>query len=539
MLLPDKKGGYKMKNKLRIQHRLILPIVLLGVVALISNVLAVFNINNVNGNAANIVDNYMVGTTKLDEIRRSISNTHKMALSHIIAEDYNTMITVVTQMKQEEKNLNQKLKEYKNYVTAAEDKTYQELLRNYESFKHALVYLICASADSKTQDAYAYANGDVADFGNAIESNINKLESSIKAQTTTARNTLSRVYITSLTISVISIMIGLILVLASISIIMKYVIRPFKSILYTLQGSSDRINNVVGEVLKRAKTSNKSTKDLSSLTGALSAAIQKVASNASIINSSAADIKRDVNDTAEECGAITEYSIAMKARAKDMEQSAQTNMEVMRAKVSDILTVLNEAIEDSRSVDQVNLLTKDILQISASTNIIALNASVEAARVGSAGKGFAVVAEEIRQLADSCGETANRIQEVNKIVTSAVYNLSKHSQDLVDYLSESILAEFQEFVHSGKQYKDDAAYIQQAMDQFHNRTDRLKQSMIEIAGSIESITKAIDEGAAGITGAADSTQSLAADMADISNRMDMNQEIVEELQKQTKIFANL
>ena len=202
-----------MKNKLRIQHRLILPIVLLGVVALISNVLAVFNINNVNGNAANIVDNYMVGTTKLDEIRRSISNTHKMALSHIIAEDYNTMITVVTQMKQEEKNLNQKLKEYKNYVTAAEDKTYQELLKNYESFKHALVYLICASADSKTQDAYAYANGDVADFGNAIESDINKLESSIKAQTTTARNTLSRVYITSLTISVISIMIGLILVL--------------------------------------------------------------------------------------------------------------------------------------------------------------------------------------------------------------------------------------------------------------------------------------------------------------------------------------
>ncbi len=528
-----------MKNKLKIQHRLILPIVLLGVVALISNVLAVFNINNVNANAANIVDNYMVGTTKLDEIRRSISNTHKMALSHIIAEDYNTMITVVTQMKQEEKNLNQKLKEYKSYVTAAEDKTYQELLKNYEAFKHALVYLICASADSKTQDAYAYANGDVADFGNAIESDINKLESSIKAQTTTARNTLSRVYITSLTISVISIMIGLILVLASISIIMKYVIKPFKSILYTLQGSSDRINNVVSEVLKRAKTSNKSTKDLSSLTGALSAAIQKVASNASIINSSAADIKRDVNDTAEECGAITKYSIAMKARAKDMEQSAQTNMEIMRTKVSNILTVLNEAIEDSQSVDQVNLLTKDILQISASTNIIALNASVEAARVGAAGKGFAVVAEEIRQLADSCGETANRIQEVNKIVTSAVHNLSKHSQDLVDYLSESILAEFQEFVNSGKQYKDDAAYIEQAMDEFQNRTDRLKQSMIEIADSIESITKAIDDGAAGITGAADSTQSLAADMADISNRMDMNQEIVEELQKQTKIFANL
>ena len=62
---------------------------------------------------------------------------------------------------------------------------------------------------------------------------------------------------------------------------------------------------------------------------------------------------------------------------------------------------------------------------------------------------------------------------------------------------------------------------------------------VTVVSSIGSITKAIDDGAAGITGAADSTQSLAADMADISNRMDMNQEIVEELQKQTKIFANL
>ena len=53
-----------MKRNLTIQQRLILPIVLLGVVALISNVLAVFSINNVNSNASNIVDNYMVGETK-------------------------------------------------------------------------------------------------------------------------------------------------------------------------------------------------------------------------------------------------------------------------------------------------------------------------------------------------------------------------------------------------------------------------------------------------------------------------------------------
>jgi len=55
-----------MKNKLRIKHRLILPVILLGVVALISNILSVFSIHNVNANASDIVDNYMTGAAKLE-----------------------------------------------------------------------------------------------------------------------------------------------------------------------------------------------------------------------------------------------------------------------------------------------------------------------------------------------------------------------------------------------------------------------------------------------------------------------------------------
>lgn len=76
------------------------------------------------------------------------------------------------------------------------------------------------------------------------------------------------------------------------------------------------------------------------------------------------------------------------------------------------------------------------------------------------------------------------------------------------------------------------------IDAFNSRTDRLRSSMIEIADSIGSITKAIDEGAAGITGVADSTKSLVSDMADITDRMDINREIVEELKKQMEVFSD-
>lgn len=328
------------------------------------------------------------------------------------------------------------------------------------------------------------------------------------------------------------------LVLAAIRIIKKYVIAPIKDTVGTLQESSQKLDEVTGEVLKHTRTSGKSAGVLSSLADSLSMAIQKVANNAAIINSSAADIKGDVRDMAEECSAITDYSSAMKKRANEMEAAAQTNTEVIQKKAADILEVLEEAIENSKSVNQVNSLTKDIVAISSSTTLIALNASVEAMRAGEAGKGFSVVAREIKSLANSCSETAGRIQEVNQIVTNAVHNLSKHSQDMADYLSETVLTEFQEIVRSGRQYKEDADYVKEMIDAFNSRTDRLRNSMIDIADSIESITKAIDDGAGGITGVADSTKSLAGDMADITDRMDTNREIVEELKKQMEVFAD-
>lgn len=527
-----------MKRKLTIQQRLILPIILLGVVALISNALSVFSINNVNSNASKIVDNYVVGSETLQNIRHTTTNIHKMALSHIVATDYNTMITVVAQMKEEEKTLEAYLKEYKKYVTEEEKEIYAQLLENYDSFKHALVYLVCASAGSRTQDAYAYANGDVAQFGAAIAGNTDELYEAVSARTASARQKLLLVYIVSLLIAAASIVLCLALVLAAIRIIKKYVITPIKSTVDILQESSQKLDEVTGEVLKHTRTSGRSAKDLSSLAGSLSGAIQKVANNAAIINSSAADIKGDVHDMAEECSAITDYSSAMKIRANEMEAAAQTNTEVIQKKTTDILEVLEEAIENSKSVAQVNKLTKDIVEISSTTNLIALNASTEATRAGEAGKGFAVVAAEIKSLANSCSETAGRIQEVNQIVTNAVHNLSKHSQDMADYLSETILTEFQEFVRSGKQYKEDADYVKEMIDAFNNRTDRLRNSMVEIADSIGSITKAIDDGAAGITGVADSTKSLVEDMADITGRMDTNQEIVEELKNQMEVFED-
>lgn len=527
-----------MKN-ISLKHRLTIPIALLGIVALLSNLLSIVNIRNVNTRAAMIADNYMDGKSRLAEICQSSMNIHKMALSHIVATDYGTMITLIGQIKEEEALLDDKLAEYQAYVIPADQAQYETLLSDYASFKHALVYLTCASASHKTQYAYTLANGDVAAHAKAMEADIDALDASIRAQTARARSHLSMVYLFSLGVGIAAAAACVSLVFADLKLIAKYVVTPIRNILDTIRESSGRINSMTGEVLQKTQDSKGNAASLSALSEQLSANLQEVAGNVSAINGNTENVRLDVRNIAEECSAITAYTADMDARADLMQQSAQNSVEITAAKAEEILLALNDAIEKSKSVDQVKTLAGEILSISKQTWLIALNASVEAANAGAAGKGFAVVASEVSELANSSQETANRIQEINGIVTAAVYNLSENAQHLIDYMNQSVLTEFQSFVQSGSQYKEDAAYIRQTMDAFYGQTERLKNSMSDIADSIGTITKAIDEGASRITGVAGNARNLADDMEDITKRMGINQEVVEGLEKETAVFDNL
>ena len=528
-----------MKGKLTLQQRLILPIVLLGLITLLSNILAVFSINNVHANAGTIVDEYMASEADLEEIRRSMMDIHRLALSHIVAADHATMIHLVQEIKAKETELDGMLAEYEVFVAEDDEAVYRSLLEDYDAFKHALVYLVCVSADSKTQEAYAMANGDVAVQSAAAEQGLDALSASVSAQVEAARSRLLGVYVVSLVISAATLIAGVVLVWAALRIIRKYVIAPIRDAMSTLQGSSQRINGVVGEVRRRTRTSNGSARDLSGLTEQLSAALEEIAGNTAAITASSSGTQNDAISMAEECSAITAYSVQMRGRAEKMEQSAQAEMEEVRAKTEEIMELLNQAIEKSRSVDQIGILTKDILSISSFTDLIAINASVEASRAGEAGKGFAVVAREIRHLADSCAETAGHIQEVSEVVTGAVDYLAGSARELADYLGQAILEQLERSVQSGRQYRDDAAYIERSMEGFNRQADRLRTAMAEIAASISAISGAVDGAVSGVTGVTGSTRVLAEDMAGITAGMDTNQEIVGELQKQVEVFANL
>lgn len=575
----------KQKKRISIKILILIPVFVLGFLAISSNIESIINLRNVNSKAVTIADEHMKNISELSNIQKKTQNIHKLALSHIIATDLDTLISIVDEIRAEQAEIDSYINQYGQNLRNFDSEAYDKLLESYKNMKYEIENLLAYSGNNAKQDAFALANGDIKKYGNDIQSQIDIIIDKANENADRTSKELNRMYKDALFKNTFSVVLSIVSVIIAFYCVFILVIRKINSInnevhdiisgidrkegdltkritirsndevadlgkgintfMDKLQGimkmiieNSQQLKTVVNEVHENVRISNDNASDLSAVTEELSATMLQIEESANKINQNTESVRSEVEQIASKSDSINTYSKQMKENADRMEADAKATMNETSSKVHDILSVLNNAIKDSSSVEQVNGLTEEILSISSQTNLLALNASIEAARAGEAGKGFAVVADEIRQLADSSRETANSIQEINGIVTNAVHNLAGNANNLVEYVNNSILPEFDKFVQSGVEYKENASYIENVMDEFSVKTDDLKQAVSEIAYSINTITCAIEEGANGVSGAAESTQELVENIENINSRMEQNQQIAEKLQNETNIFTN-
>lgn len=576
----------KQQKKTSIKGWLFIPVAALGIMILLLGLVSVFSLRNVNREASTIADTYLEGISRLADIQSDMKDMHKLALSHIVAIDSDTMISIVESVRKLEQELEEELSAYQPYITDDDRAAYEEILNNYSSARDSVACMMALSANTQNEAAFAIANTQLKEQMDTISGSVERMVEHAKQSSDKARGVLSEVYRSAFITNLVIDVIGLCMVAAAFFAILRKVLSPLakteksledimsgidrregdltkrialygedeigslgnginafierlQNILRMVTSSSRQMNGIAGEVSESLEKSNGSMTELTAVTEELAATMTEVSRNVGLINESAASVQEEVEDMARSTAEISGHSKRMKAHADELENTARTNMEQTGQKVNEILEVLGQAIKESESVTKVNSLTDDILSIARQTNLLSLNASIEAARAGEAGKGFAVVATEISQLAKQSQEAANRIQEINASVTAAVGNLADQSTDLVNYMNESILPDYSSFVSAGAAYRKNASFIEQEMQNFVGKTDRLGENVNEIAASIDSITRAIDEGVDGVNGTASSMQTLAAEIDGVFGRMDENQKIAGSLKKETEIFVNL
>ena len=287
---------------------------------------------------------------------------------------------------------------------------------------------------------------------------------------------------------------------------------------------------------------NKSKDDVSNVSSVmeeLSASMETANSTLLSLNDEAGDVNDAVGNVSNQVNEGTSRVSEIKNHANVIREKTVKMKETTNEMVSSIKGTLENSIAESKNVEQIQTLTEDILSIAAQTNLLALNASIEAARAGEAGKGFAVVADEIRQLAEHSKETANSIQEISNQVISAVEALADNSNEMLTYVSETVLADYDGFEDVAKQYYQDAEDINIVLDSVNDNTVVLNSTINDMTSEIDHISKVINDCTKGVSEATASTTGILESITTIRDDSETNRDISQRLQDEVSRFTSI
>ncbi len=299
---------------------------------------------------------------------------------------------------------------------------------------------------------------------------------------------------------------------------------------------SDEINRQQLHVNEVVEVTNQNAGDTSATMEELAASMEEVSATVGYVSDNTREAEASVGDMVDQAVNGTKFAEEIRSRAEELRKLAQESRATADGMIKEFDVSLNTSIEDSKQIEKIGNLTADILSIASKTNLLALNASIEAARAGEAGKGFAVVADEIRQLADNSKQTAGNIQQISAGVVAAVMTLAENAGNLVKFINERVLPDYEILERTGEQYLNDSITIDRMMGEMRDSMENIGGMMRSVAESNENITNNVRESAQGVGGVVNNTAALAENMKGIVEALNQVSDVVSHLSEQTACF---
>lgn len=268
----------------------------------------------------------------------------------------------------------------------------------------------------------------------------------------------------------------------------------------TMSSNSYELNDTSSQTLAANNEISKAVEDVAEGSTGMAASISKINENLLEMSNETKDINASVDEIKNQTVAVQDSSKIMNDKIKSMQDSSH--------KMDEGISAISKRIETvNTTVDKVSNIVSVIEEISSETNLLSLNASIEAARAGDAGKGFAVVAQEIRVLSDN---TNTELENIKQIISS-----------LVEECRYCVQASGTIVEDNAKQKEE----IKAVLDEFGSLDEQI-QKTAEKADEIEELVTAMIELNDDITKSSNSLTDVSAANATATEEMNAN---IEEL----------
>ena len=313
----------------------------------------------------------------------------------------------------------------------------------------------------------------------------------------------------------------------------------FSKIRNTFAGHLDNavsLSDHVSSIEKNVDEINGEMEGISATTQQLAASMEESAASATEMNTMSEEINKAIRNIAESAQEGAERVNDIHTRAINAKKETTENRANAQRVHREIKASLDQALLDVEVVSQIEVLAQAIMGITNQTNLLSLNASIEAAHAGEMGKGFAVVADEIRKLATESGETVATIQEVTDSVVKAVNQLTKDSKRLLDFVATDVKSSYDSFESLADAYNQDSEFVDGLVSDFSATSEELLASMDGMMNAIEGVANAANEGASGTSDMADRIQNITLHCSEVAETTDKAGAAAQKLKADTEIF---
>ena len=319
---------------------------------------------------------------------------------------------------------------------------------------------------------------------------------------------------------------------------MQVMLRNFKDIINKLNKCNNQFLNGVQTSNTVANQLVDCANDNAAVTEELSASIDNTNTAIHNANMLVNNIKGNMNSIKSSTEQSTELSRDVLSRNKDMSLKLSSSLKDEMNKIDGTKEKIKSVVGKLSSIEQVKDMAGGILQITSQTKLLALNASIEAARAGVAGKGFAVVAEEIGKLSQESERVVNEIQAMVEHSNHSVYSTKQCFEEIVNIFEKDIFILFNHILSFLTDSHQDIEVISGEMNQIGTRISEVSNFIGIITTEINNIGEASGYNGKAIEAVIEKTGlmvDISKNIQDISEANSNSAEVLQEISNQFKI----